>query len=776
MKNLARYQWKLPQLPKDTKLLIQQLQEAGLNYSPAFLRICIARGLTTVEKIVEATNQEPRLFHDPFLIYDMKKAIERIQHSLEIGERILVYGDYDADGITSTLIVVEALESLGADVLYHLPNRFTDGYGPNLLQYQHYINNENVSLIITVDNGVAGFEAISWAQEQGVDVIVTDHHEIQEELPPSYAFIHPQHPKGDYPFADLAGAGVALKLVTALMEEVPPEAVELAAIGTIADMVSLTDENRTIVLAGLSIMKTTTRVGLSLLFQQENINESNLNADIIGFQISPRLNALGRLEDPTPALQLLQAGDMKEARELLQLINDVNQLRKDIVEKIVQEIDQQLKELSHLPNVIILSDLSWPAGVLGIIAGRITQKYHRPTILFQKLENEGVLKGSARSISSVNIFEQLLLIKDHILYFGGHAQAAGMTVALDQFEQFKDALNKEMEQCEEAIKQPEALKIDLVARIDEIDLKLIQNIQQLGPFGMNNPKPNILIEGTYLKAKQYVGAHRQHVKFTLADDKQQQLDGIGFSIADRFNILQPGQSIDMVGQLSINEWQGRKNGQLMLEDFGVDSIQWVDQRSSQIPDDFFQWQKASYLFKTPKLLAMYQDKIPSTSQSALYSEDKQIMADMDYLIFVEPPENIDQINQWIHQFEGTQIIVGAFVHQSKYLIGAPTRQDFATIYRWLEKQPAFNLTQKLNELSHQFKIEVPKLITIFHVFLQANFVTIDKGKVTFQRPTKTKAIDLTQFPAMLAYQEAMKAEELFIYSDFQELVNYFISK
>ncbi|SDI31382.1 single-stranded-DNA-specific exonuclease RecJ [Dolosicoccus paucivorans] len=775
MKNLARYQWQNPQLPEDTTTLIKQLQEAGLNYSPAFLRVCIARGLTTKEAIEIATDETPQLFHDAFLMYDMEKATQRIMTAIQEGERILVYGDYDADGITSTLIVVEALESLGADVIYHLPNRFTDGYGPNLKQYQHYVEEENVRLIITVDNGVAGFEAIEWAQSHDVDVIVTDHHEIQEELPPSYAFVHPQHPKGEYPFSDLAGAGVALKLVTALLEDVPPEALELAAIGTIADMVSLTDENRTIVLAGLSIMKQTPRIGLALLFQQENIETTNLDADTIGFQVGPRLNALGRLEDPTPALELLQTDDEVQAQQLLTLINDVNQRRKDIVEEIVQQIDKQLKDLPTLPNIIVLSNPSWPAGVLGIVAGRITNKYHRPSIMFQQLDDEQIFKGSARSIPAVNIFELLSLVKDHILYFGGHAQAAGMTVAADEFDRFKQALEEVAMTYEEQIHQPETLKVDLVAKLQEINLDFIEEIQQLGPFGMHNPKPNVLINEAILATKQYVGINRQHVKFNLVDEDNDDLDGIAFSQADRFNLLNQGQKVDMVGQLSINEWQGKRTPQLMLEDLGIDDIQWIDQRSSQIPADFFHRSQAVYLFKTPKLLKTYQSTIPETSQSFLYSDEVVDLLNKKYLVFVEPPESIELAREWIDRFEGSQIIVGTFVHQSKYLIGAPTRKEFATVYRWLENQEPFVLAKELSKLAQQFKIEVPKLITIFHVFLQANFVTIDEGRVVFQHPT-TQAVDLTQFPAMVAYMDEMKAEKLFVYSDFQQLVNYFISK
>lgn len=775
MKNLAKYQWQTPHLPEDIPTLIKQLQEAGLNYSPAFLRVCIARGLTTKEAIEKATDMAPQLFHDAFLMYDMEKAIERIMFAIEEGEQILVYGDYDADGITSTLIVVEALESLGANVIYHLPNRFTDGYGPNLKQYQHYIEEENTKLIITVDNGVAGFEAIEWAQDHDVDVIVTDHHEIQDELPPSYAFIHPQHPKGEYPFGDLAGAGVALKLVTALLEEVPPEALELAAIGTIADMVSLTDENRTIVLAGLSIMKQTPRIGLALLFQQENIEATNLDADTIGFQVGPRLNALGRLEDPTPALELLRTVDEEQAQQLLTLINDVNQRRKDIVEEIVQQVDKQLKELPKLPNIIVLSNPSWPAGVLGIVAGRITNKYHRPSIMFQQLDDEKIFKGSARSIPAVNIFDLLSLVKDHILYFGGHAQAAGMTVAASEFKTFQKALEEVAMSYEEQIHQPEMLTIDLVANLQELNLDLIEEIQQLGPFGMHNPKPNVLIKEAILDTKQYVGVNRQHVKFNLVDENNDQLDGIAFSAADRFNLLNQGQKVDVVGQLSINEWQGKRTTQLMLEDLGMDDIQWIDQRSSQIPPDFFHRSKAVYLFKTPKLLKTYQLTISQTSQSFLYSDEVADLANKEYLVFVEPPESIELAKEWIDQFEGSQIIVGTFVHQSKYLIGAPTRKEFATVYRWLEKQEPFVLTQKLPKLAQLLKIEVPKLITIFHVFLQANFVAIDEGRVVFQHPT-TQAVDLTQFPAMVTYMDEMKAEKLFVYSDFQQLVNYFISK
>ncbi|WP_019781245.1 single-stranded-DNA-specific exonuclease RecJ, partial [Streptococcus sobrinus] len=298
----SKFDWKqVDQAPSEPFLELAKKEDldnlaAGILYE---------RGIDDQAKLHDFLSADLSQLHDPYLLHDMDKAVERIRSAIEAGQQILIYGDYDADGMTSSSIMQEALEMLGAEYQVYLPNRFTDGYGPNLSVYKYFIEQQEISLIVTVDNGVAGHEAIAYAQEQGIDVVVTDHHSLPDNLPDAYAIVHPEHPEGDYPFKYLAGCGVAFKLASALLEGIPNELLDLVAIGTIADMVSLTGENRILVKYGLQMLAQTERVGLQELMQLADIEPSDLNEETVGFKIAPMLNALGRLDDPNPAVELL---------------------------------------------------------------------------------------------------------------------------------------------------------------------------------------------------------------------------------------------------------------------------------------------------------------------------------------------------------------------------------------------------------------------------------------------------------------------------------------
>ena len=303
---IPTYNWQFAPQVEDADFT-KIAKKAGLR--PEVARLLFERGIkdeTGLKKFLEPSLED---LHDPYLLHDMEKAVERIRQAIEQGELILIYGDYDADGMTSASIVKESLEQIGAECIVYLPNRFTDGYGPNASVYKYFIEQQGVSLIVTVDNGVAGHEAIDLAQSMGVDVIVTDHHSMPEVLPDAYAIIHPEHPGADYPFKHLAGCGVAFKLACALLEEVQVELLDLVAIGTIADMVSLTDENRIMVQYGLEVLRNTQRMGLQEMFEIAGISSSDVTEETVGFQLAPRLNALGRLDDPNPAIDLLTGFD-----------------------------------------------------------------------------------------------------------------------------------------------------------------------------------------------------------------------------------------------------------------------------------------------------------------------------------------------------------------------------------------------------------------------------------------------------------------------------------
>ncbi|MCC9762403.1 single-stranded-DNA-specific exonuclease RecJ, partial [Streptococcus agalactiae] len=504
---------------------------------------------------------------------DMDKAVNRIRRAIENNETILVYGDYDADGMTSASIMKEALDMMGAEVQVYLPNRFTDGYGPNESVYKYFIEQQDVSLIITVDNGVAGHEAIAYAQNQGVDVVVTDHHSMPADLPCAYAIIHPEHPDANYPFPYLAGCGVAFKVACALLETIPTEMLDLVAIGTIADMVSLTDENRIMVKAGLEVMKDSERIGLQELISLSNIDLKTLNEETIGFKIAPQLNALGRLDDPNPAIELLTGFDDEESQAIAQMIDQKNEERKEIVQTI---FDQAMQMLDQTKPVQVLAKENWHPGVLGIVAGRILERTGQPVIVLNI--EDGIAKGSARSVEALDIFQAFDQHRELFIAFGGHSGAAGMTLEESKVGDLSQVLCDYISKKQLDMSQKKTLTIDSELRFDELSLDTVRDFEKLAPFGMDNKKPVFLLKDFKVSQARVMGQNGAHLKLKLEQDGQA-LDLVAFNMGSQLQEFQQAQHLELTVTLSVNQWNGATTLQLMLEDARVDGIQLFDIRS-----------------------------------------------------------------------------------------------------------------------------------------------------------------------------------------------------
>lgn len=773
--DLLKYQWHFPENSPEIENNIKALQLAGLNYSPAFLRLCIQRGLNTKEFIEQATDQEPQLYHSPFLMFDMEKAINRLHQAIENNERILIYGDYDADGITSTLILAETLEIMGANFTYYLPNRLVDGYGPNLERYQEFVE-KGVNLILTCDNGVAGFEAIDWAMSNGVDVIVSDHHEIQETLPNAYAIIHPRHPKGTYPFGELSGAGVALKLAHALLDELPTESLELAAIGTIADLVSLTDENRTIVLSGLNLMAETQRPGLLKLFENESVKLSEIDTDTVGFIIGPRLNAIGRLGDPTPALHLLQTLDEEEAETLLVLINEKNRQRQAIVTKIYENVVERINRLNKLPDIIIESDKSWPAGVLGIVASKICEKYHRPTILFEYQVESNRFRGSGRSFEGVHLFDWLSLAKETLAQFGGHSQAAGVTVNEKDWEVFKTKMSAIAKENEELLHQPSPLNIDLSLRASDLSEQLLNEISLLGPFGMDNPKPLITCDNTLLLKKREIGNTKQHIKFVIvdADDSKAVVEGIGFNKANLFEQMTVGDELRIAGYLTLNEWQGTRTVQIQLETIMQEGIQIRDFRASKFDQALLSIHNALFLCNNMQIKDWLEERLNASNEVSLYHlVNDERLKQFTHLVLVEPPNSLENFNHIMRDSNWEQLDLGVYLQESKWLSGMPKREEFAGLYRWLHQHgKEINIRENLSLISKQLSLPIPKLKCMISVFFEVGFVIIENGFASVKSFDSNAKIDLFNTDSFLKYQAAYQSEALLNYQTVNQIKTY----
>lgn len=758
----AKNQWILPEKIELSQPFVDFASQQGL--SDGIQQILWQRGIQTPDALARFLHADLQDLYDPYLLYDMDKAVERLNDAIMSGEKILVYGDYDADGITSTTVIVETLISLGADVTYYLPNRFKDGYGPNQAVYAEKIA-EGHSLILTVDNGVAGHEAIEYANSQGVDVIVTDHHELPEELPNAYAIIHPKHPNGNYPFKELAGVGVAFKLACALLEEIPTELLELVAIGTIADMVSLTDENRILVKHGLLLMQQTTRVGLLALIQESNLNLNELDEQSIGFGIGPRLNALGRLTDPNPAVQLLLTFDETEAKMLAQQINQWNQQRKDIVDEIVEQASQKINENNQVH--VIVGD-NWHEGVLGIVAGKIVKKTGKPTIILTNKE-DGTAKGSGRSVDTFNLFASMSKVRDLFTKFGGHHSAVGLTMPIENIADLQNHLNQEVNHLALDFSKGLPLKIDAKIAISTISVDFINEINRLSPFGMDHTRPIFWLEAAQVTAKRAIGVNNAHLKLQVADENANYLDVIGFGFGSYIDEI-GSNDLQIVGQLSMNEWNGKQNPQLMLTDFAITDIQVFDFRAKKYFTQLNFEQSTLYVASFTKNAERFANHI---TQPIYLADDLLQMVELpscEQLVFLDCPQDVESYQIIYQKSAVSRIYFVCYTHEDAYLDGLGSREQYAKLFQFIKQQKRLDVRYKLDMIAAYLKIPKKLLIFMIQVFFELKFVTIDDGVLSYvETPTKR---DLTESPIYQKRNQKIKTEEFLLLSSLDVLKNW----
>lgn len=729
----SKYIWKLTEsdLPDEFLKLSKKYKLDTLA-----AQILWQRGIRAEEEIQAYLNPDLQQLHDPFLLHDMEKAVQRILTAIENGQNILIYGDYDADGMTASSVMKSALDELGAEVQVYLPNRFTDGYGPNLDVYKYFIQNEDIDLIITVDNGVAGHEAIAYAQSQNVDVIVTDHHSMPEVLPEAFAIVHPEHPESNYPFKYLAGVGVAFKVATALLDYIPSDMLDLVAIGTIADMVSLTDENRILVSHGLKVLANTERAGLMELMRLSGTDFEKVNEETIGFQIAPRLNALGRLDDPNPAIELLTGWDEEVAAEIAQMIDEKNSERKVIVENI---FNQALTMITDEP-IQILHHKDWHKGVLGIVAGRLLEQFHKPIIMLA--EEEGVLRGSARSIENFNIFEALNEHRELFMAFGGHKQAAGMTFALENVEAIKQVMLDFIQENDIDMSEKSSLEVQGSLQFDEISLETIRSLEKLSPYGMDNPKPHFLLTDYQVEQARSMGKDNSHLKLKLVQNGQA-LDAVYFGHgAESLEFEQ--SDTELVGTLSSNTWNGTTTVQLMVADARVNGVELLDIRSRQV-------------------------ELPKNTIRFVHNEVKNGTIE-EVLIIEEAPtdkEALSALTELIHEQEFELIYFKNTIKKNYYLTGAGTREQFARFYKAIYQYPEFDIRFKLKDLANYLKIPDILLIKMIQIFEELNFVTIDNGMMSVNKAAEKR--DISESNIYQELQEIVAFQELFALSSVKEI-------
>lgn len=757
--------WNLKKNP-DEELLNQLVDET--SYSKYFIELCLQRDLDTKDKIEEFIHPGEDWFHDPFLLNDMEKTTDRIIKAIEENELITVYGDYDADGITSTSIMIEVLETLGAQVNFYIPNRFTDGYGPNVEVFSELIN-QGTGLILTVDNGVAGHEAITAAKNQGIDVIVTDHHELPDELPDAYSIVHPRHPERNYPFGDLSGAGVALKLAQALLEEIPMELLELAAIGTVADLVSLKDENRVIVKYGLQVMKQSQRIGLTQLLKQLDIPAVDADETTIGFKIGPILNALGRLESADKAVYLLTTFDMDYAAELSTYLIEKNEERKQIVKDITAEVLEKLAAGNQKDELVILADENWHQGVLGIVASRIVGETGKPTILFKNDPDKGILKGSARSVESFNMFEACNEVRDLFISFGGHHMAAGITVSEEKFVPFKEALNDKAREIQKESSLAPEIEIDLDVPIEDVTIDGISEVELLAPFGTANPSPTVQFSNVKCSQIKKIGVDKNHLKMAVIDGYSK-IDAVGFQFGDLADVINENSRVSLAGTVNINEWNGFRKAQMIIDDVKVVGPVISDKRATNLTEPMLNLEKTHFICFQENIYESIKDKIvESSSIQLIETVDDKISNSAKQIVYVDCPPNIDLFKAVFLKEAEKKSIIYFYSHYNLFLKGIPSREEFTKLYKYIATHLNIPTENAQKQLGGYLNINRVVLNFMLEVFSEANFVKISNGMININSEAKkTKLFNTETFKK---YKEQIEAEKLLIYSSYEELMS-----
>lgn len=728
--------------------------------TPIIKKLLESKSITDDESI-KAILDETIINHDPWLLSDMEKAVTRINEAIDKNERILVYGDYDADGVTSTTILVNTLQTLGAEVGWYIPNRFSEGYGPNELAFRNAYD-EGVSLIITVDNGIQGHKEIEMVQNLGVDVIVTDHHEIGRTLPEAYAIVHPMHPEYEYPFHFLCGAGVAYKLSQVLLDNPPNYFLSLAAIGTIADLVSMTDENRSIVKQGLSFLNQSCPIQIKALLNQAGYNNT-INEETVGFIIGPRLNAVGRLEDASLAAELLMTEDKEEAEFLAEQVEHFNVERKEIVAQITDEALAIAEEKVDNGNqFLLLAKENWHEGVLGIVASKIVETYALPTLILNIDLEQNHAKGSARSIEQVSMFEILSAHQDLISKFGGHHMAAGMTMEIDYIEALEQGLNDWMFKLSEHTSLEPTKHVSVKLEENDISINNIRDIQRLSPFGTDFEKPLLEIDDNEVVDVRAIGKDKNHLKLVTG---QLQLQSLFWKNGQLATQIEPGQPINLLGNLQINEWNGNQSPQFIIQDIATNKEQILDYRSKH--------KQLNIDPNDTRVAFLIHPKKEKLNHNYYYYGDK-IDQEHEVVILRDLPNDLDSLKDSLKNLNYSQLYLVLQHQQSIYFDGMPSSNQFKSCFKALMTKKETNLEQEGMLLCQHLNVKPNILKFMLKVFYELGFVTEENGIIKIVDNANKQNIETSRVYQLR--QSRMEVEKLLLYDDFTQLKTWIKSQ
>jgi single-stranded-DNA-specific exonuclease len=536
--------------------------------------ILAGRGMSSEQMVDFLYPQYEKGLHDPYLLTDMDLAVERIVLAAEKNQPVVVYGDYDIDGITASCVMLESLEALGIDARSYIPDRFEEGYGINQ-EALAQIMTDGAQLVISVDCGITSVKEALWAKEHGLDLVITDHHAVPEVIPQAIAVINPKRPNDLYPFKDLAGVGVAFKLASALQQKLGKPAIgqekwwlDLVALGTVCDVVPLVGENRVLASFGLKVMRRTRRLGLKELATVGGIDINRVNAHHLGYVLGPRMNAAGRLQHAMRSVELLRTADMLRARTIAAELDELNQQRRHDQEVIFVEANQIAEAFAQDP-VLVLSGSNWSHGVVGIVASKLVEKWHKPVLLAQNLgENT---KGSARSVPGFNMVDALRANAHLLTKFGGHYFAAGYTFPSERLQDLRDGLNEfygsiNMDDQKLPVVEPDIQLSDL----SSINMEFLEVLERLEPFGSGNPQPTVVVHGLSIYEVRKIGADSKHLRLGFSDESGRRLTGIGFGLSALYPAVKEGHIVTATGELNKNEWRGAITPQLIVRALSYD--------------------------------------------------------------------------------------------------------------------------------------------------------------------------------------------------------------
>lgn len=538
-------------------------------------RAMINRGVDTVTKARAYLDGSLTAMHDPYLLKGMDKAVDRIQKAISSKAKICIYGDYDVDGITSTAVMLMTMKKLGAEVAYYIPNRLEEGYGLNNGSMDH-LKAQGVDLIITVDCGIRSNEVVEYAKSLGLEIIITDHHECEGKLPDAYSIVNPNQEGCGYPHTNLAGVGVAFKLASALLSakgcsSFAEELLDIVSIGTIADVVPLLDENRIIVKNGLGRLLDTRNEGIKALLHVCGLGGKEVNAYSVAFMLAPRINAAGRIADAAGCVELLITDNANRAMEIAKRLDADNRERQAIENEILTAAIDTIEKTVDFDKerVLVLNNDNWHAGVIGIVASRLVDRYNLPSFVLAK--DEELYKGSARSISGFNLFEAMSRHGEIFVKYGGHEMAAGFTIKADKIDELRERMNEEVQKTLGSEKLLPELLVDYRLTPEDINIDTVRKLKLMEPFGAGNPSPVFVYRGVRVLSSKAVGNEAKHLQL-LVNDGENEIKCIAFNMGTMQKVLSINRKIDIICSVENNVWNNYESVQLNIKDIKLTKL------------------------------------------------------------------------------------------------------------------------------------------------------------------------------------------------------------